>query len=178
MELKFDILYIRSAKFTFFESKIGRYTYEPVIQPEIKQFLKENPIEKFIDLEEPEYQSLQLFQFQRPGGITATNEYSPIYIEINQAAVPYKYLSKIRAGGVFNETIHELMQIIRKSGKVYFRQIELKESVSSSGLKHVGLQIETCLGNGVVFEQEPISSGYAERSSHFRHCRQTNLGTI
>lgn len=68
MELKFDILHVQRAKFHFFESKIGRYTYDPVFHPEIKRFLKDNPIESFIDLEEPEYRNLQLFQFQRTGG--------------------------------------------------------------------------------------------------------------
>ena len=109
MYLKDDILYVNSAKFTFFESKMGRYTYDPVINPEIKRYLIENPIESFIDLEEPEYRNLQLFQFQRNGGITATRQYSPIYIEIDQSAVPYKYLSKIRVAGAYKDTVHELI---------------------------------------------------------------------
>ena len=93
----------------------------------MKKYLKENPIETFLDLEEPEYRNLQLFQFQRPGGVTATKEYSPMYFEIDQTAVPYKYLSKIRVGKANKDTILELMQQIRKAGNVYYRQIELKE---------------------------------------------------
>lgn len=101
-----------------------------------------------------------------------------MYIEIDQTAVPYKYLSSIRAKGAFNDTISELMTFVRNSGKIYYRHIEMKESVQNGVIKPIGLQIETCLGNGIAFEQEPLSVGFAERSSHFRHARQSTLVTM
>lgn len=167
------MLYLRAAKFTHFESKIGRYTYDPIVQPDIKKFLKSNPIESFIDLEEPENKNLFLFQMIRIGGFSSTHEYTTTYVEMDQTAVPYKYLNQIRVKGCFNDTFQELFKLVKKSGK-YFRHIELKEF----GDNKSGLQIETCLGNGICFEQEPISFGFGERSNHFRHCRQDTLKTI
>ena len=103
-----------------------------------------------------------------------------MYIEIDMKAVPYKYLSQIRAFGTYNDTIVELMEIVRRSGK-YFRMVEVKEFSRGKGStqqKMTGLQIETSLGNGVYFEQEPLGGGFGERSNHFRHCRQSTLVTI
>ena len=58
---KYDILYLKAAKFHHFEAKIGRYSYVPVLEPEIKEYLTKNPIETLIDFEDKENRSMQLF---------------------------------------------------------------------------------------------------------------------
>ena len=168
----YDIMYVRAAKYSHFESKVGRYTYDPIVQPDIKKFLKENPIGTFIDLDEPEVKDLQLFQMIRIGGFTQRRTFTTMYVEMDQKAVPYKYLNHIRTKGCYGDTALELIKHVKHTGK-YFRSVELKEF----GDDKTGLEIDTCLGNGINFEQEPISLGFGERSGHFRHCRQNTLKT-
>ena len=66
----------------------------------------------------------------RIGGLTAGicgyREYTTTYIEIDQAAIPYKYLSEMRVKGCFNDLVMELLKLIKLSGK-YFRRVELKD---------------------------------------------------
>ena len=56
--MEYDSLRIKVSRFNFFEPKIGRYTYDPIYQAEFKTYLEANPIESFIDLDEPEYKHL------------------------------------------------------------------------------------------------------------------------
>ena len=96
---KYDILYLKAAKFNYFEPKIGRYSYEPVLDPQIKEYLQMNPIETLIDFEDKDHDSMQLFQMQRRGGITHRMNYSPLYLEFDQKAVPYRYINLVRTQG-------------------------------------------------------------------------------
>jgi len=58
---KYDLLYIMAAKFNFFEALIGRYSYTPILEPRIKEYLIENPVETLIDFEDEEHEHMQLF---------------------------------------------------------------------------------------------------------------------
>ena len=101
--------YIRAAQFNFFEPKVGRYTYQPILEEQIKKYLIDNPIESLIDMEDDDYKSMMLFQLQRRGGQTATHKYSPLYLEVDVRAMPYRYLSLIRTKGAYWETILEVL---------------------------------------------------------------------
>ena len=161
-----DILFTRFARFYFFEPKVGRYTYDPVHQSEFKEFLTKNPIESFLDLEDPDNSGIQLFQIQRAGGQPYAHcIYQPVYIEIDSRAVPYRYLSEIRSKGATYDLIKELLNEVRKTGR-YFRRIEKKVVKGFEGL-----QIETCVNKAYRIEEDPIGIGFGESSNTFRNCR-------
>ncbi len=82
-----------------------------------------------------------------------------MYLEVDSRAIPYKYLSLMRSKGAYWDTILELLELLRLESRSYFRFVELKEY--SLGEK-TGLQIETCIGNGLNYEEEPQGIGYGE----------------
>ena len=85
-------------------------------------------------------------------------------------AIPYRYLSLIRSKGAYWDTILELLNLVRKSGK-YYRLVELMHMRRHGDVIGEGLRVETSIGNGVTLEEDPVGRGFGERSNHFRHCR-------
>ena len=113
---------------------------------------------------------------QRKGGVTARNTYSPLYVEFDTKAVPYRFINMIRSQGAHYDTLLEVFTELRRSGR-YYRSVELFEY---GGLedKRKGLRIRACLGKGIEIDQDPVGESFGERSSTFRHCRQGVAGTI